>query len=136
MIPSSWAEVLPFPSVGFRLRSGFTFVVVAGTASILACQALYPTMKQAMWMAVSIAVNVAELKNHLSEHLDAVEKGEELVICRRNIPFARITAMPLRRNRTKLGLQRGQITIRGDITGPAAVEADWNALRDDHEPLT
>jgi hypothetical protein len=32
-------------------------------------------------------------QDHLSEHLDAVEQGEEVVICRRNIPFARITAI-------------------------------------------
>lgn len=87
-----------------------------------------------MFMAMSMAVNVAELKNHLSRHLEAVEKGEELVICRRNIPFARITAIPLRRNRTQLGLQREQILIQGDITGPRASEGDWNALRDDRGP--
>jgi prevent-host-death family protein len=86
-------------------------------------------------MAMSKAVNVADLKNHLSEHLDAVEKGEEVVICRRNVPFARITAMPLRRNRTRLAFDRGKIRIRGDITGPALAENEWNALRDDHDPL-
>ena len=84
---------------------------------------------------MSKAINVAELKNHLSEHLDAVENGEEVVVCRRNIPFARITAMPLRRNRTKLGVDRGRITIRGDITGPVVPDSEWNALRDDHDPL-
>jgi antitoxin (DNA-binding transcriptional repressor) of toxin-antitoxin stability system len=86
-------------------------------------------------MAMSKAVNVADLKDHLSAHLDRVEQGEDIVICRRNIPFARITAMPLRRNHTKLGFARGKIRIRGDITGPALSEQDWNALRDDHDPL-
>jgi prevent-host-death family protein len=86
-------------------------------------------------MAMSKAINVADLKNHLSEHLDAVEKGEELVICRRNIPFARITAMPLRRNRTQLAFDRGKIKIRGDITGPAVPEGEWNALRGDYDVL-
>lgn len=84
---------------------------------------------------MSKAVNVADLKDHLSEHLDAVEKGEEVVICRRNVPFARITAMPLRRNRTSLGFDRGKIRIRGDITGPAVPESEWNVLRDDRDPL-
>lgn len=88
-----------------------------------------------MFMAMSKAINVADLKNHLSEHLDAVEKGEEIVVCRRNVPFARITAMPPRRNRTKLGFDRGRIRIRGDLTGPALPENEWNALRDDRDPL-
>lgn len=92
-------------------------------------------MKWAIFMAMSRAINVADLKNHLSEHLDAVEKGEEIVICRRNVPFARITRMPPRRNRTKLGFDRGRIEIRGDLDGPALPEGDWNALRDDHHPL-
>ena len=86
-------------------------------------------------MAMSRAINVADLKNHLSEHLDAVAKGEEVIISRRNIPFARITAMPVRSNRTKLGFDRGKIKINGDITGPAVPENDWNALRGDHNPL-
>ncbi len=92
-------------------------------------------MKWAMFMAMSKAVNVADLKNHLSEHLDAVENGEDVVICRRNVPFARITAIPLRPNRSKLAFDRGKIKIRGDITGPAVPESEWNALRDDHNPL-
>ncbi len=86
-------------------------------------------------MAMSKAINVADLKNRLSEHLDAVEHGEDVVICRRNVPFARITAMPLRRNQTKLGFDRGRIKLRGDVTGSAVPESDWNALRDDHDPL-
>ena len=85
---------------------------------------------------MSKSVNVAELKNHLSQHLDAVEQGEEIIICRRNVPFARITAVPLRRNLTKLGFDRGRIEIQGDITGPTLQDSDWNALRDDHDPLS
>jgi len=47
------------------------------------------------------------------------------------VPFARLTAMPLRKNRTDLGFDRGKIKIRGDITGPATSASDWSALRDD-----
>ncbi len=92
-------------------------------------------MNMAIFIAMSRAVNVADLKNHLSEHLEAVEKGEEIVICRRNVPFARITGMPPRPNRTKLGFDRGRIQIRGDVTGPVVPDDDWNALRNDHDPL-
>ena len=84
-----------------------------------------------MFMAMNRAVNVADLKDHLSEYLEAVEQGGEITICRRNVPFAKITAMPLRRNTTRLGFDRGKIKIRGDITGPAIPASDWSVLRDD-----
>lgn len=90
-------------------------------------------MNLAIFKAMSKAINVADLKNNLSEHLDAVEKGEEVIVCRRNVPFARITAIPSARNSTKLGFDRGRIRIRGDITGPALPENEWKALRDDQD---
>ena len=37
-----------------------------------------------------IQVNVAEAKTRLSELLDAVDRGEEVVIANRNKPVARI----------------------------------------------
>ena len=79
-------------------------------------------------------INVADLKNRLSEHLEAVEAGQELVICRRNVPIARLTAMPVRRNTTQLGFDAGKIQLLDDVTGPATAASDWNALRDDHDP--
>jgi prevent-host-death family protein len=36
------------------------------------------------------SVNISSLKAHLSEHLRLVRKGEEVVICDRNTPVARI----------------------------------------------
>jgi antitoxin (DNA-binding transcriptional repressor) of toxin-antitoxin stability system len=38
------------------------------------------------------AVSVAEAKAHLSELLDRVERGEEIVITRRGRPIARVSA--------------------------------------------
>ena len=80
-------------------------------------------------------INVADLKDRLSEHLQAVEGGQDLVICRRNIPIARLTAIPVRRNTTKLGFDAGKLQLLGDVTGPAAPAGDWNALRADHDPV-
>ena len=40
-------------------------------------------------------VKIAELKDHLSEHLRAVEKGAEIVVTDRNRPIARIVPLPL-----------------------------------------
>lgn len=91
-------------------------------------------MIMAIFLAMKKAVNVADLKDHLSEYLEAVERGTEITICRRNIPFARLTGLPLRRNKTQLGFDRGRITVRGDLTGPAVPESEWNVLRDDAGP--
>jgi antitoxin (DNA-binding transcriptional repressor) of toxin-antitoxin stability system len=40
------------------------------------------------------SVSVVEAKAHLSELLDAVERGEELEITRRGKPIARVTRLP------------------------------------------
>jgi antitoxin (DNA-binding transcriptional repressor) of toxin-antitoxin stability system len=75
---------------------------------------------------MSRAIDIADLTNRLSEYLDAVVKGEEIVICQRNMPFARITRMPLKRNRTKLGFDRGRLQIRGDVAGPVLAADESN----------
>jgi prevent-host-death family protein len=79
------------------------------------------------------AVNVADLKDHLSEYLEAVERGAELTICRRNVPFAKLTALPLRPNRTRLGFDRGKIKVRGDLEGPVVPEGEWRSMRSEPE---
>ena len=42
-------------------------------------------------------VNINEAKAKLSEFLDAVEKGESVVICKRNQPVAELRALPKKR---------------------------------------
>jgi hypothetical protein len=37
-----------------------------------------------------IRLNVHEAKTHLSRYLDAIEGGETVVLCRRNVPIAEI----------------------------------------------
>ena len=39
-------------------------------------------------------VKIADLKNRLSEHLRAVEKGDEVIVTDRNRPMARIVPLP------------------------------------------
>jgi prevent-host-death family protein len=39
-------------------------------------------------------VKIAELKDHLSEHLRAVEAGAEILVTDRNRPIARIVPLP------------------------------------------
>lgn len=53
-------------------------------------------------------VNVHEAKATLSALLDEVEGGEEIVICRRNVPVAELRALPAaRRKRRPIGLIKG-----------------------------
>ena len=41
-----------------------------------------------------IKVNIAEAKARLSTYLDRVERGETVVLCRRNAPIAEIRPLP------------------------------------------
>ncbi len=54
-------------------------------------------------------VNVHEAKAHLSEYLAAVERGEEVVIARRNKPVARLVAVEPEKpkKRRPFGLAKG-----------------------------
>ena len=59
-----------------------------------------------------IRVNVRDAKTHLSRHLERVESGETVVICRRNVPIAEIR--PLRRpalRRRRLGEAKGSCRL-------------------------
>src|SRR5207248_9224827 len=44
-----------------------------------------------------IVVNIHEVKAKLSEYLDAVERGERVMICRRNQPVAELRAVEQKR---------------------------------------
>jgi antitoxin (DNA-binding transcriptional repressor) of toxin-antitoxin stability system len=43
-----------------------------------------------------ISLNINEAKAHLSKYLHAVEAGESVVLCRRNVPVAEIRLLPSR----------------------------------------
>jgi prevent-host-death family protein len=71
--------------------------------------------------------NIADLKNHLSDFLRRVEQGEQIVVAKRNVPFALIAPLPKRRlNQTKLGCLPQSVTVGCDLTEPAMAETDWN----------
>lgn len=55
-------------------------------------------------------VRIAELKAHLSEHLRAVRRGQELIVCDRDIPVARI--VPYRAERKKLVVRPARGTFK------------------------
>jgi prevent-host-death family protein len=91
-------------------------------------------------MAMTQSVNIAEFKDNLSKYLAAAEQGDEIIVCRRNVPVAKFSPVPVRINRMaqRLHPQKGfdsGVKILGDIEGPAIPEEDWNMLRDDFDPL-
>jgi antitoxin (DNA-binding transcriptional repressor) of toxin-antitoxin stability system len=64
-------------------------------------------------------VNVHQAKTHLSQLLQEVEQGEEVVIARSGVPIARLVAwqapsQPV----TAPGAMRGQITLAEDFNAP------------------
>lgn len=53
-------------------------------------------------------INIAEAKNHLSNYLERVERGETIVLCRRNVPVAEIRPIAKRLQEPRpVGIDRG-----------------------------
>lgn len=75
-------------------------------------------------------VNIADFKAHISEYLEAIEAGQEITVCRRNVPIAKISPLPkASRNRTQIGWCQGEIKIHGDLTEPQIPMEDWDMLK-------
>lgn len=74
-----------------------------------------------MWLNIAMKkVKIAELKNHLSEHLRAVEDGAELVVTDRDRPIARI--VPHKRSDRRVQVTRPTrsfSSVRGKRYAPA-----------------
>jgi antitoxin (DNA-binding transcriptional repressor) of toxin-antitoxin stability system len=59
-----------------------------------------------------IRLNIHEAKTHLSRYLARLERGEVIVLCRRNVPIAEIRPLsPARAGRRPLGLARSELAI-------------------------
>lgn len=64
-------------------------------------------------------VNIAEAKARLSDLLDDVERGETVVIARRNEPIAELRAVPKPRKTLRpFGLYKGQFTVPDNFNDP------------------
>jgi len=71
-----------------------------------------------------IMVNIHEAKAKLSEFVDAVERGERVVICKRNHPVAELRPVEQKRTEARpLGLAKGQIKILPSFYEP--MPDDW-----------
>jgi len=78
------------------------------------------------------SANIAEFKNHMGKYLSLVERGEEIQICRRNVPVAVIVPSQRRTiatNKTQLGCGEGSVVVRTDLTDPSFSVNDWNMLQ-------
>jgi len=54
-----------------------------------------------------IKVNIHEAKTHLSHYLDEVQKGEKILLCKRNQPVAEIRQIaPTSKSRRPIGLAK------------------------------
>jgi antitoxin (DNA-binding transcriptional repressor) of toxin-antitoxin stability system len=59
-----------------------------------------------------IKLNVHEAKTHLSRYLERLERGETIILCRRNIPIAEIRPIPRPRSiKRPIGLAKGKLKI-------------------------
>jgi len=82
---------------------------------------------------MSMTVNVAEFKDRFSELLALVEQGAEVIVCRRNVPLARVEPIrkppPRKGTHSVVGCMKGTVQIHGDLTEPCISEADWEMLK-------
>ena len=86
--------------------------------------------KLAMLLAMSTTVNIAEFKDRVSEFLALVEEGGEVIVCRRNVPLARVQPickpLPKKSGHSAVGCMKGTVKIRGDLTEPCIPEDSWD----------
>ena len=70
-------------------------------------------------MAVQRLVNVHQAKTHLSQLLQEVEQGQEVVIARSGVPIARLVAWQAPAWPVKApGAMRGQIALADEFDAP------------------
>jgi prevent-host-death family protein len=63
-------------------------------------------------------IGTHEARARFSQLLRRVAAGEEITICKRGVPVARLVPIPARKTIRKLGVFRGQMTIPIDFDAP------------------
>jgi len=80
-------------------------------------------------------LNVSEAKTHFSSVVDQVEQGETVLICRRNLPVAKMTSVAPDRvskgkHHTVIGWAKGTgACIHADLNEPVLAETDWDMMK-------
>lgn len=67
---------------------------------------------------VMIMVNVVDAKAKLSEYLEAVARGERVVICNRNRPVAELRPVAAAPAARRLGTAAGEMSVRDTFNDP------------------
>ena len=66
-----------------------------------------------------IRLNIHEAKTHLSAHLKRLEKGETILLCKRNRPIAEIRPLPPERKKPRpIGLDKSTFTVPPEFFEP------------------
>jgi len=66
-----------------------------------------------------LKLNVHEAKAQLSKYLKRLEKGETIILCRRNVPIAEIRPLPRATGRRRpIGLARGEFAVGREFFEP------------------
>ncbi|HUH03639.1 MAG TPA: type II toxin-antitoxin system Phd/YefM family antitoxin [Kofleriaceae bacterium] len=63
-------------------------------------------------------VNIAEAKSKLSELIEAVLQGDEVLIARRNVPVARLVAVESAKMKPRCGVLEGVAWMADDFDAP------------------
>ena len=70
-----------------------------------------------------IRLNIHEAKTHLSRYLSRVEKGEVILLCKRNQPIAEIRPLAQARKKPRpIGLHKGMIEVPDSFFDPLSDE--------------
>jgi prevent-host-death family protein len=65
-----------------------------------------------------IKVNIHEAKANLSKYMQAAERGERVVLCRRNVPVVELTPIKKKPKKRIIGLAKGEISINPEFYDP------------------
>jgi len=64
-------------------------------------------------------VNIHDAKTNFSRYLAEVEKGETIIVCRRNVPVAEIRPLGKKRKKKRpIGLAQGEFEIPPEFFDP------------------
>ena len=64
-------------------------------------------------------LNIHEMKTHFSRYLPLLEKGETILLCKRNIPIAEIRPLPVVcKTKRLIGLAKGEFSVPPEFFEP------------------
>jgi prevent-host-death family protein len=72
----------------------------------------------------TITINIHEAKTHLSKYLKKAEKGQRIVVCRRNVPIAVLGPMasPGVDRAKAFGMDKGKVSLYPEFFDPMIEE--------------